>query len=73
MAERCRWIADPSLPDGGFLVPGCWSRALDEDADCHCLTDDELAAENDRLRIDNMRLRRRIAAVTKLSVVENQN
>lgn len=73
MVDRCRWIEDASLPDGGFLVPGCWSRALNEDAECHCPTDNEIAAENERLRQENMKLRRRLDSLTKLSAVANQN
>ena len=33
---RCRWVYDKDVPGGKFLVPGCWNRALDEYADCHC-------------------------------------
>jgi len=35
--SRCRWVYDKDVPDGRFLVPGCWNRAAhDDDADCHC-------------------------------------
>lgn len=35
--DVCRWHHDPSVPDGRFLVPGCWNRVLYGDyADCHC-------------------------------------
>lgn len=34
---RCRWHKDASVPGGKFLVPGCWSRAINgDDAPCHC-------------------------------------
>jgi hypothetical protein len=56
----CRWINDPTLEGGGFLVPGCWNRALNGiDAECHCKTDappslqdqvDSLRAEIERLK-----------------------
>lgn len=50
MGDRCRWIKDPSVPKGRFLVPGCWSRAVyGEDAECHCLGAPEIT---DRDRID---------------------
>jgi hypothetical protein len=33
----CRWIKDPDVPGGRFLVPGCWNRAIHGDhAECHC-------------------------------------
>jgi hypothetical protein len=33
----CRWHKDTSLPEGRFLVPGCWSRAVYGDhAPCNC-------------------------------------
>lgn len=32
---RCRWHTDPEI--GRFLVPGCWSRAVNgDDAPCDC-------------------------------------
>ncbi len=35
---RCRWIRDPEVPGGRFLVPGCWNRVIHGDcADCHCV------------------------------------
>jgi hypothetical protein len=34
--SRCRWVSDVEVPGGRFLVPGCWSRALDPRAECHC-------------------------------------
>lgn len=35
--SRCRWVYDKDVPDGRFLVPGCWNRAVHDDyADCHC-------------------------------------
>lgn len=34
---RCKWIRDPEVPGGRFLVPGCWNRAVHGDhAECHC-------------------------------------
>lgn len=37
MANVCRWVNAPELPEGRFLVPGCWSRVVGGDgADCHC-------------------------------------
>lgn len=39
MTDPCRWIKDPDVPGGRFLVPGCYNRALNgDDADCHCET-----------------------------------
>lgn len=39
MSDPCRWIEDPDVPGGRFLVPGCYNRALNgDDADCHCET-----------------------------------
>ena len=36
--SRCRWVYDQDVPDGRFLVPGCWNRATrGDDADCHCI------------------------------------
>lgn len=59
-ARPCRWVDDPTLKEGGFLVPGCWNRALNGiDAECHCKTEEpptlaeqvaELRAEVDRLK-----------------------
>lgn len=37
MNAPCYWVEDKELPEGRFLVPGCWNRALNgDDADCHC-------------------------------------
>lgn len=36
MTDRCRWIVDRSAPEGRYFVPGCWARAVNQDADCIC-------------------------------------
>lgn len=45
---RCTWIAPSEDPDARLLVPGCWTRVQDWDADCTCKTSaeelDELTA-----------------------------
>lgn len=61
--SRCRWVTDPSMPDGGFEVPGCWTRVINEDADCTCPTDDELMHQNEILKRTNRRLRIEISAL----------
>ena len=39
--DRCRWVKDPDVPGGRFLVPGCWHRAVyGDDADCQCTEHD---------------------------------
>lgn len=56
VADRCRWHSDPDCPNGRFLVPGCWNRAVGGDhADCHCETpkktlDDEISDLRARVR-----------------------
>ena len=56
--DQCRWVESPDVPNGRFLVPGCWPRALyGDDADCHCETRvetlqdqiDDLKAQLERL------------------------
>lgn len=56
MGDRCRWHSDADVPNGRFLVPGCWSRVIYGDyADCHCVTpkktlDDEISDLRLRVR-----------------------
>lgn len=54
--DRCRWVPDKSIEGGGFNVPGCWNRALNDDADCMCPTDDELGQQNANLEREIGRL-----------------
>jgi hypothetical protein len=42
---RCVWIAPSEDPEARYLVPGCWERVLDWDADCTCKTTAEELAE----------------------------
>lgn len=39
--SRCTWIAPSEDPDARLLVPGCWTRVQDWDADCTCKTSAE--------------------------------
>ena len=59
MVTACRWITDPEVPTGRYLVPGCWSRAMGgEDADCHCADRSETMQEQvDRLRFEIEKLK----------------
>jgi hypothetical protein len=60
--QPCRWIDDPTMKEGGFLVPGCWNRALNGmDAECHCKTDQPLtlAEEVAQLRAEIEQLKAR--------------
>jgi len=65
--SRCRWVYDKDVPNGKFLVPGCWNRAIyGDDAECHCregpeTIGDQLAA----LRADIAALRKVITALTQ--------
>jgi len=34
MAERCRFIIDPDVPDGRYQVPGCWLGVADHTLTC---------------------------------------
>ncbi len=61
--EPCRWIEDKDCPDGRFLVPGCWSRALNQEADCHCESDVDIRKRCGQLEIQNRYLERRLKAV----------
>jgi hypothetical protein len=37
LVDPCRWHTDPSVPEGRFLIPGCWNRVVHGDeAECHC-------------------------------------
>jgi len=36
--KSCHWVSAKNVPGGRFLVPGCWSRALNDDGECHCDT-----------------------------------
>ena len=63
MSERCRWVYDKDVPDGKFLVPGCWNRTIYGDyAECQCregpeTIGDQLAA----LRADVAKLQKKLA------------
>lgn len=35
---RCTWIAPSEDPNARLLIPGCWDRVLDWDAECTCKT-----------------------------------
>jgi hypothetical protein len=52
--QRCVWIAPSEEPDDRYLVPGCWERVLDWDAECTCKSTaqevDEAEAEIARLK-----------------------
>lgn len=39
--SRCTWVAPSEDPDARLLVPGCWERVQDWDADCTCKTSAE--------------------------------
>lgn len=53
--NRCRWITDPDVPGGRFLVPGCWNRAINGDnAECHCKEGTQSTAERLEAKIDNL-------------------
>ncbi len=57
--SRCRWVYDTDVPNGKFLVPGCWNRAVHgDDADCHCKDDPETVEDqlaSMRLDIDKIK------------------
>ena len=38
---RCTWIGPSEDPEARLLVPGCWERVQDWDADCTCKTSAE--------------------------------
>lgn len=53
MISRCKWVRDPEVPGGKFLVPGCWNRTIyGDDAECHCVDGTETAAERLESKID---------------------
>lgn len=71
MSERCRWIADASVPGGRYHVPGCWGTVHDPDGVCHCPTN--RVSELDR--IEHLErivadMAKRIATVSALPVVQ---
>ncbi|MFF5261323.1 hypothetical protein ACFY4C_20465 [Actinomadura viridis] len=35
---RCTWVAPSEDPNTQLLVPGCWERVQDWDAECTCKT-----------------------------------
>ena len=57
--KHCRWIVDAGDPDGRYLIPGCWNRAVYGDyADCHCADRPEALREQvDRLDVEIAKLR----------------
>ncbi|WP_429944653.1 hypothetical protein [Brucella abortus] len=53
--SRCRWITDPDVPGGRFLVPGCWNRAINGDqAECHRKDGTQTTAERLEAKIDKL-------------------
>lgn len=38
---RCTWVAPSEDPNARYLIPGCWERVQDWDADCTCTTSAE--------------------------------
>lgn len=38
---RCTWVAPSEDPAARYLIPGCWERVQDWDADCTCKTSAE--------------------------------
>lgn len=63
--SRCRWVHDKDVPDGKFLVPGCWNRTIYGDyAECQCregpeTIGDQLAA----LRSELAAVKKTVAAI----------
>ena len=52
MNDHCRWVRDHSVPNGRYLVPGCWSRVVYGDgAECTCseATVTDWTAEEERV------------------------
>jgi len=44
--NRCRWVYDKDVPNGKFLVPGCWNRTIYGDhAECQCREKSETIGE----------------------------
>jgi hypothetical protein len=55
MILRCKWVRDPEVPGGKFLVPGCWNRAIyGDDAECQCVGGTETVAERLEGKIDGL-------------------
>lgn len=53
--SRRRWLTDPDVPGGRFLVPGCWNRAINGDqAECHRKDGTQTTAERLEAKIDKL-------------------
>ena len=67
MISRCRWVYDKDVPDGKFLVPGCWNRAIHgDDAECQCREGPETIGDQlEKLRRDITDLKKTVAALAK--------
>lgn len=52
---RCKWVRDPEVPGGKFLVPGCWNRVISGDsAECHCVGGTETTGERLERKLDGL-------------------
>lgn len=59
--QRCAWIAPSEEPNARYLVPGCWTRVLDWDAECTCKT---TAQEMDEADAKIARLERELQRIS---------
>lgn len=67
---RCRWIEDPTMPDGKWFMPECMGGAVGGEDSCTCLTHDEQEETISDLKEEIGRLRKRIRELSAKRIVK---